>query len=156
MKTKSFEELKGHVGHKVRVMHYPEEDVRVHSDEHVRLECGCGLTLLMVDRKDDFLNKSERAEDCVQRIINILWPEPEHPQEKEWDAEVMTEVANALGDYGFGPHAKEQGCEHEVDPSSVSWTDGTDSVFDCRCLRCNKEGSFRFDSSCTVTVKWVE
>jgi len=32
-----------------------------------------------------------------------------HPQENEWDSQTMTDVANRLGDYGFGPHAKSKG-----------------------------------------------
>jgi len=153
METKSFKELMEHVGHKARVVSHIQDESGT-----VCVECSCGHDLLSVKHDDDFLTKSEKAIDCVDGIVSILWPDPEaDPQESTWDAETMTDVANALGNYGFGPHAKEEykpRCDHILDPLTVRLADGTTRTFDCTCVKCGTGGSFEFINH-TAEIQWL-
>ena len=116
METHDFAGLMKHKGHKVRVEHRPEDE---NNPGRMCLVCSCGVTLLLVQKDDIFLTKSENAIDCVDEIVEILWPGGD--VDHEWDAEHMTSVANMLGEYGFGPHGLERvpRCNDEVIPHSV-------------------------------------
>jgi len=108
MEASDFSTLTEHIGHRLLVFHYVESE---EGPERVCAVCvDCEHKVLFGVQKDDnFLTPSENAIDCIDSLVGIIWPEPEHPQENEWDSQTMTDVANRLGDYGFGPHAKSKG-----------------------------------------------
>lgn len=45
----------------------------------------------------------------------------------------------------------EDRCKHTPDPSTVQFADGSDDVFDVRCMVCKRMGSFALN---TVEVLW--
>jgi len=156
MEASDFNELLRHKGHNLVVTHYVEDE-EGKSPEQVCVEChDCDRILFGVKRDDTFLTPSENAIDCIDSLVDIIWPDTRHPQENEWDSQTMTEVANRLGDYGFGPHAKTQkeGCNHILDPMTVRLAEGTTQTFDCTCVKCGTGGYFEFVDH-TAEIMWL-
>ena len=151
METKGYKDLKEHVGHKAMVTQI-ECGTKSSPVDGVFLLCSCGGTLLLVSEDDTFLDKSENAIDCIDEIVEMLYPGGD--MDSEWEgADVCMNLANLLKDYGFGPHAKPQEqkeCEHEVDHNSLRTADGAPDVVDVHCSKCGKSGSFTVPDAADV------
>jgi hypothetical protein len=161
MEASNFNETWRHKGHNLVVRHYVE-DVEGKSPEQVCVEChDCDAVLLSVRKGEEGTTHESddtaiRALKCVVVLCDILWPRLNDPESEEWDSSTTTEIANCLGNLGFGPHAQKQedACVHEVDPYSLSPRRGED-VVDCNCRKCGCSGSFCFECG-TAEVMWAE
>jgi hypothetical protein len=165
MEIADYKMFKEHEGHAIMLIHY-SQDESGRSPEQLCVICPHGfedegdVVLASVKPGDirigdrDFA-KVFRALECVHYLEDLLWPDFDNPEAREWNSETMTEVANCLGTHGFGPHAKKQECQCSMDPGSVVLVDD-DGTFDCKCYHCGRDGSFQFDENGVAEIQWED